>query len=195
MKRSRFSEEQIIGILKEHETGVPADLCRKHGVSDASIYKLKVKFGHAGQCGAEGSLGKEMVTPERKRRAVAHLVETHGMSERRASKAISCCRMTMRYRTTRADDAVLRQRMKASPRTPALRLSATACPAQAGGLPDQQEAVPALSGREAGGTPGVAAVSGPSEPGRRCWFRRCPTTAGRSTSCRINSPTAAASAS
>jgi putative transposase len=54
-----------------------------------------------------------MVTPERKRRAVAHLVETHGMSERRASKAISCCRMTMRYRTTRADDAVLRQRMKA----------------------------------------------------------------------------------
>jgi putative transposase len=46
MKRSRFSEEQIIGILKEHETGVPvADLCRKHGVSDASIYKWKAKFG------------------------------------------------------------------------------------------------------------------------------------------------------
>jgi putative transposase len=39
MKRSRFSEEQIIGILKEHEAGVSvADLCRKHGVSDASIY-------------------------------------------------------------------------------------------------------------------------------------------------------------
>jgi putative transposase len=37
MKRSRFAEEQIIGILKEHEAGVPvADLCRKHGVSDAS---------------------------------------------------------------------------------------------------------------------------------------------------------------
>jgi hypothetical protein len=37
MKRSRFSVEQIIGILKEHEAGVPvADLCRKHGVSDAS---------------------------------------------------------------------------------------------------------------------------------------------------------------
>ncbi|MET4233275.1 putative transposase [Bradyrhizobium sp. LA6.10] len=40
MKRSRFSEEQIIGILKEHEAAVSvADLCRKHGVSDASIYK------------------------------------------------------------------------------------------------------------------------------------------------------------
>ena len=46
MKRSRFSEEQIIGILKEHESGVAvADLCRKHGVSDASIYKWKAKFG------------------------------------------------------------------------------------------------------------------------------------------------------
>jgi putative transposase len=46
MKRSRFAEEQIIGILKEHEAGVPvSDLCRKHGVSDASIYKWKAKFG------------------------------------------------------------------------------------------------------------------------------------------------------
>ena len=46
MKRSRFSEEQIIAILKEQESGVSvADLCRKHGVSDASIYKWKAKFG------------------------------------------------------------------------------------------------------------------------------------------------------
>ena len=46
MKRSRFSEERIIGILKEHEAGFSvADLCRKHGVSDASIYKWKAKYG------------------------------------------------------------------------------------------------------------------------------------------------------
>ena len=46
MKRSRFSEERIIGILKEHESGVPvAELCRKHGVNDASIYKWKAKYG------------------------------------------------------------------------------------------------------------------------------------------------------
>jgi putative transposase len=46
MKRSRFPEEQIIGILKEYEAGVSvADLCRKHGVSDAGIYKWKAKFG------------------------------------------------------------------------------------------------------------------------------------------------------
>lgn len=46
MKRSRFSEEQIIGILKEHEAGVTvADLCRRHGMSSASFYAWKSKFG------------------------------------------------------------------------------------------------------------------------------------------------------
>ena len=45
MKRSRFSEEQIIGLLKEHEAGVPvAELCRKHGVSDASICRMTVRY-------------------------------------------------------------------------------------------------------------------------------------------------------
>ena len=54
-----------------------------------------------------------MVTPAGERKAVAHLREAFGMSERRACKAIGCCRMTIRYKTTRADDAALRQRMKA----------------------------------------------------------------------------------
>ena len=46
MKRSRFSEEQIIGILKEHQAGATAaDLCRKHGVSDATFYNWRRKYG------------------------------------------------------------------------------------------------------------------------------------------------------
>ncbi len=46
MKRSRFSEEQIIGILRDHEAGSPtADVCRKHGISSATFYKWKAKFG------------------------------------------------------------------------------------------------------------------------------------------------------
>jgi putative transposase len=46
MKRSRFNEEQIIGILKEHEGGLgTADLCRKHGISSATFYKWKAKYG------------------------------------------------------------------------------------------------------------------------------------------------------
>lgn len=46
MKRRRFSEEQIIGILKEHQAGLSAkDLCRKHGISDATLYKWRSKYG------------------------------------------------------------------------------------------------------------------------------------------------------
>ncbi len=46
MKRSRYTEEQIIGILKEQEAGVSvAELCRKHGMSDATLYTWKSRYG------------------------------------------------------------------------------------------------------------------------------------------------------
>jgi putative transposase len=46
MKTSRFTEEQIIGILREHDTGATtADVCRKHGISSATFYKWKAKYG------------------------------------------------------------------------------------------------------------------------------------------------------
>ncbi|TAY09974.1 IS3 family transposase, partial (plasmid) [Rhizobium ruizarguesonis] len=141
MKRKRFTDEQIIGILKEHEAGTPvSELCRKHGVSDASIYKWKAKFGgmevseakrlktledentKLKRLLADAMLdnaalkdlpGKEVVTPAAKRKAVAHLMSHHEMSERRACKAIGFCRMTVRYETRRDDDHELRERMKA----------------------------------------------------------------------------------
>lgn len=55
---NRFTDEQIIGILKEHEAGTPvSELCRKHWVSDASIYKWKAKYG-----GMEVSEAKRLKT-------------------------------------------------------------------------------------------------------------------------------------
>jgi putative transposase len=46
MKRARFTEEQIIGVLKEQEAGAKtADLARRHGVSEATIYNWKAKYG------------------------------------------------------------------------------------------------------------------------------------------------------
>lgn len=46
MRPSRFTEEQIIGMLKEQEAGAAtADVCRKHGISSATFYKFKAKYG------------------------------------------------------------------------------------------------------------------------------------------------------
>ena len=60
MKPSRFTEEQIIGILREQDTGAKtAEVCRKHGISEATFYKWKSKYG-----GLEVSEAKRLKTLE-----------------------------------------------------------------------------------------------------------------------------------
>ncbi len=70
MKRSRFSEEQIIGILKEHQAGQSAaELCRKHGISDATFYKWRSKYG-----GMEVSDAKKLKSLEDENRRLKKLL-------------------------------------------------------------------------------------------------------------------------
>nr|WP_309700425.1 MULTISPECIES: IS3 family transposase [unclassified Sphingomonas] len=139
MKRKQFSEEQIIGILKEAEAGaVVTELCRKHGMSSATYYAWKAKFGGLevsdakrlrsleeenarlkrlladtmlDNAGLKDLLFKKVVTPAAKRQAVAHLQATLGMSERRACAVVGADRTSMRYRSCRADDGDLRSRL------------------------------------------------------------------------------------
>ena len=85
MKRSRFTEDQIIGILKEHEAGVSvADLCRKHGVSDATVYKWKAKFG-----GMEVSDGKRLKALEKENARLRKELRDAKMERDILKKAVS----------------------------------------------------------------------------------------------------------
>ena len=64
MKRSRFTDSQILAILKQNETGTPvSELCREHGMSDATFYKWRAKFG-----GMDASLMKRMKELEEENR-------------------------------------------------------------------------------------------------------------------------------
>jgi putative transposase len=70
MKRSRFSEEQIIGILKEHQAGLSAtELCRRHGISDATFYTWRKKYG-----GMEVSEAKRLKALEDENRRLKKLL-------------------------------------------------------------------------------------------------------------------------
>jgi putative transposase len=70
MRRSKYSEEQIIGILKEHDAGLStAEICRKYGVSDATFYKWRSKYG-----GMEASDARKLKALEEENRKLKKLL-------------------------------------------------------------------------------------------------------------------------
>ncbi|MGV2081187.1 MULTISPECIES: IS3 family transposase [unclassified Rhizobium] len=134
------TEEQIIGVLKEQEAGAKAaDLCRKHGISEATFYNWKAKYGGMEVSEAKRLkaledenarlkkllaeqmldaaalrelLGKKMVGPAAQRDAVTHLKTVMGLSERRACQIISADRRTIRYQSNRPPETELRAKLR-----------------------------------------------------------------------------------
>ena len=84
MKKSRFTEEQIIGILKEHQAGIAvAELCRKHGISDATFYKWRSKYG-----GMEVSDAKRLKALEEENRKLKKLLAESMLDEATLNEAL-----------------------------------------------------------------------------------------------------------
>jgi putative transposase len=87
MKRKRFSEEQIIAILREHEAGVAtADLCRKHGMSHASLYTWKAKYGGMDVSDAQKLKGLEAENAKLKRLLAETMIDNAGLKDLLAKK-------------------------------------------------------------------------------------------------------------
>ena len=87
MKRSRFTEEQIVAMLREQEAGVAtADLCRKHGVSSATFYKWKAKYGGLDVSDAKRLKGLEDENAKLKRLLADAMLDKVGLKELLAKK-------------------------------------------------------------------------------------------------------------
>ena len=87
MKRSRFTEEQIVSILREQEAGVAtAELCRKHGVSSATFYKWKAKYGGLDVSDAKRLKALEDENAKLKRLLADAMLDKAGLKELLAKK-------------------------------------------------------------------------------------------------------------
>lgn len=191
MKRSRFTQDQIIGILKEHQAGASAvDLCRKHGISDAMFYTWRSKYGgmevsEARQFKAleeknanlkrrlaesvmDVSTLKELLaknscaTPGLQREAVTWAIRGKDYSQRRACRHIDIDPKIWHYASRRLDDKAVRARLRETGgRAAPVRVSAAAHPARP--RRDRHEPQEAISAVSRGGSVGPQA--GRSETG------------------------------
>ena len=87
MKRSRFTEEQIVAILRQQEAGMAtADLCRQHGISSATFYKWKAKYGGLDVSDARRLKALEDENRKLKKLLAEAMLDTVGLKELLAKK-------------------------------------------------------------------------------------------------------------
>jgi len=87
MKRSKFSEEQVIAILREQEAGAKtADVCRKHGISSASFYSWKAKYGGMQVSDARRLKALEAENAKLKRLYAEAMLDNAGLKDLLSSK-------------------------------------------------------------------------------------------------------------
>ena len=140
MRQSRFSEAQIIGVLREQESGaMAAEVRHRHGISEQTVYRWKAKYGgwarrmrsavrpsrtrteteeaaggiDAGRRGAQGPFGKKLSSPAARRMAARRLMAAHGFSQRHACKLVEVDPKTVRRAAERGcagDPAKVRDR-------------------------------------------------------------------------------------